>query len=145
MVFPRGRNYLIYLLASRDYTTKEVEQKLRKAEYPDLVIEQIIGYGITKHYLDDYQYAMDYIRLHKSGKSIRQLMYKLKEKGIPSYILNQIEEEDDREELLPKVRRYWEKKSGTPFEKKAKTCQYFMRKGYSAGLIRELIDECVKE
>lgn len=141
LVFVRGRNYLICLLASRDYTTKEIEQKLIKAEYPDCIIERVLSYGLEKRYLDDYRYASDYIRVNQGRKSVRQLMYQLEEKGIDSSILGQIEAEDDKEELFPKVKRYYEKKQGTPYEKSAKTCQYFMRKGYSLSLIKELIRE----
>jgi SOS response regulatory protein OraA/RecX len=55
--------------------------------------------------------------------------------------LNQLEAEDDREELLPKVQRYYEKKAGSSYERRGKTYQYFVRKGYSSGLIRDLIRE----
>lgn len=145
LVFPRGRNYLIYLLASKDYTIKEIEGKLRKAQYPDVVIEQVVSYGVEKHYLDDLRYAEDYVRTHKDGKSVRQLIYKLQEKGIPSSVLNELEAEDDRENLLPKVRRYYEKKTGGAYERRGKTYQYFVRKGYSSGLIKELLRELDEE
>lgn len=145
LVFPRGRNYLIYLLASKDYTIKEIEGKLHKAQYPDVVIEQVVSYGVEKHYLDDLRYAEDYVRTHKDGKSVRQLIYKLQEKGIPSSVLNELEAEDDRENLLPKVRRYYEKKTGGAYERRGKTYQYFVRKGYSSGLIKELLRELDEE
>lgn len=141
LVFPRGRNYLIYLLSSRDYTTKEIEDKLRKAGYPAPVTEQVIEYGMEKHYLDDLRYAEDYIRCHKGKKSIRQLCYQLEKKGISSYLLQQLSLEDEKEELVPMVKKYYEKKIGTPYEKQAKTCQYFVRKGYSFSLIKEIIWE----
>jgi regulatory protein len=141
LVFPRGRNYLIYLLSQKDYTCKEIADKLKKAQYPSDVIDQVLSYGLEKHYLDDFRYAEDYVRTHKTGKSIRQLIYKLSEKGISPTILNQLEAEDDWEELLPKVQRYYEKKAGSSYERRGKTYQYFVRKGYSSGLIRDLIRE----
>lgn len=137
--FQRGRNYLIYLLSARDYTTKEIENKLKKAEYSDEVIEEVIQYGLEKHYLDDMRYAEDYIRLKKSTKSIRQLKYQLSRKGIPDFILNQIEQSDDKEELQNKIYKYREKKTGTEYEKDAKTYQYFVRKGYNSSIIKELL------
>lgn len=137
--FQRGRNYLIYLLSARDYTTKEIENKLKKAEYSDEVIEEVIQYGLEKHYLDDMRYAEDYIRLKKSTKSIRQLKYQLSRKGIPDFILNQIEESDDKEELQNKIYKYREKKTGTEYEKDAKTYQYFVRKGYNSSIVKELL------
>ena len=139
LVFPRGRNYLICLLAARDYTEKDITDKLRKAHYPDHIIEDILAYGREKHYLDDFRYAEDYIALRKSSKSIRQLKYQLSMKGIPDSILSQIEEQNDAKELAPMVERYWEKKKGTLYEKNAKTYQYFVRKGYDSSLIKELI------
>ncbi len=139
LVFPRGRNYLICLLAARDYTEKEVTDKLRKAHYPDHIIEEILSYGREKHYLDDFRYAEDYIMVRKSSKSIRQLKYQLSMKGISDSILSQIEEQNDVDDLLPVVERYWEKKKGTLYEKNAKTYQYFVRKGYGSSIIKELI------
>ena len=139
LVFPRGRNYLIYLLAARDYTEKEVTDKLRSSHYPDYIIEEILSYGREKHYLDDFRYAQDYIAIRKASKSIRQLKYQLSMKGISDDILSQIEEQNDAEELFPVVKRYWEKKKGTLYEKNAKTYQYFVRKGYDSSLIKEII------
>lgn len=137
--FERGRNYLIYLLSVRDYTTKEIESKLRKAEYSDEIIEEVIRYGIKKHYLDDARYAEDYIRIKKDTRSIRQLKYQLSMKGIPDVILDEIEEQDDKEELMRKIYKYREKKTGTDYERDAKTYQYFVRKGYNSGIIKELL------
>lgn len=137
--FTRGRNYLIYLLAARDYTTKEIENKLRKADYEDEVIAEVIQYGLEKHYLDDLRYAQDYIRFKKGTKSIRQLKYQLSQKGISNYLLDQIEEQDSREELYEKVLRYRSKKTGSSYERDGKTYQYFLRKGYNGGLVKEIL------
>ncbi|MDO4556067.1 MAG: RecX family transcriptional regulator [Lachnospiraceae bacterium] len=145
LVYPRGRNYLIHLLASKDYTISEIEEKLRKTSYPDIVIEQIIHYGIEQHYLDDARYAEDYIRFHREGKSIRSLKYKLREKGIPDDILNGIEEEDEEEFLYPMVKKYWEKKKGDSYVRRGKTTQYFVRKGYPFDLVRRLITRLEEE
>ena len=139
LVFPRGRNYLICLLAGKDYTIKEVRDKLVKACYPPSVIEDIICYGVEKHYLDDFRYASDYIRLRKSGKSIRQLKYQLSMKGISSVVLSQIEEQNEEEDLYPKICRYMERQKGNEYERKAKTYQYFVRKGYNSSFIKEII------
>ena len=139
LVFPRGRNYLICLLAGRDYTEKEVTDKLLKAHYPEHIIEEILNYGRERHYLDDLRYAQDYISARKAAKSIRYLKYQLSMKGISERILSEIEEYNDEEDLLPVVERYWEKKKGTLYEKNAKTYQYFVRKGYDSSLIKDLI------
>lgn len=139
LVFPRGRNYLICLLADRDYTEKEVTDKLKKAHYPESVIEEILVYGRERHYLDDLRYAQDYIAARKASKSIRQLKYQLSLKGISNGILSQLEEQNSVEDLLPMVERYWEKKKGTSYEKSAKTYQYFVRKGYDSSMIRDMI------
>lgn len=139
LVFPRGRNYLVCLLASRDYTEKEVTDKLKKAHYPETIIEQILLYGRERHYLDDYRYAEDYIAARKSSKSIRQLKYQLSMKGISASILSQLDEQNDPDDLLPMVEAYWNKKKGTSYEKNGKTYQFFVRKGYDSSIIKEII------
>ena len=141
LVFPRGRNYLICLLAARDYTEKEVTDKLKKAHYPDCMIEEILLYGRERHYLDDQRYAEDYIAVRKATKSIRQLKYQLSMKGISPYILAGIEEQNDADDLLLMVERYWNKKKGTAYEKNAKTYQYFVRKGYDSSILKDIIQQ----
>lgn len=139
LVFPRGRNYLICMLASRDYTIREVQDKLTKACYPEEIIADILRYGIEHHYLDDLRYAQDYMAAHRQSQSVRQIMYRLSRKGISDDVLSKLEAHNDPEELLPKVRRYWERREGSTYEKNGKTYQYFVRKGYDVALIRELI------
>ena len=141
LVFPRGRNYLICLLAARDYTEKEVSDKLKKAHYPETMIEDILNYGRERHYLDDLRYAQDYISFRKSSKSIRLLKYQLSMKGVSDSVLSQIEADNDAEELLPALERYWMKKKGNTYQKNAKTYQYFVRKGYHSSLVKELIQQ----
>jgi len=141
LVFPRGRNYLICLLAARDYTEKEVKDKLKKAHYPESIIEDILFYARERHYLDDLRYAQDYIASRKASKSIRQLKYQLSMKGIPASILAGLEEYNDADDLFPVLERYWKKAKGTVYEKSAKTYQYFVRKGYDSSMVKEIIHE----
>lgn len=141
LVFPRGRNYLICLLAARDYTEKEIMDKLKKAHYPESIIEDILLYGREKHYLDDLRYAQDFVASRKASKSMRQLKYQLSMKGIPASVLTQLEEQNDADDLFPIVERYWEKKKGTVYEKNAKTYQYFVRKGYDSSLVKDVIQQ----
>ena len=53
------------LLKSRPYTEYQLRQKLSMGGYPQDAQEEAISYVKSYHYIDDRQYAMDYIEYHQ--------------------------------------------------------------------------------
>ena len=97
----RAKLRAMNLLKSRSYTEKQLYDKL-KGNYPEEIIAQALSYVKSYHYIDDRQYAEDYIEYHKESRSRSRILRDLAQKGISSELASEIYEEKagtDRAEL----------------------------------------------
>lgn len=78
----QGKKRAMRLLEGRDYSRRELTEKLMRDGYGEDLISEIIAYLDAYHYLDDVRYAESLIRSRKTVKSRRELLYYLKAKGI---------------------------------------------------------------
>ena len=78
----QGKKRALRLLERRDYSKKELVERLKKDGYEEDIIEKIIDYVDGFHYLDDLRVAGSFIRGKKEYKSKRELEFLLKQKGI---------------------------------------------------------------
>lgn len=143
IVLVRAKRKMLALLSKKDYTCEEIARKLRRGYYSEDIIEETVCYGVCKHYLDDERYAREYIEWKKGSKSLRQISYELSQKGIAKSIYEPILdlEEDDEKALEELIDKYMSKQSGEYFQKKQKTYRYFLQKGYSSSLIRQILSQ----
>jgi regulatory protein len=127
-----------FLLSKRDYTVRELLQKLRMKYKRSSIVEgelQKIVYKLSDlGYLDDYTYARSYIDRKKSlGR--KRIEYELHLKGIDSSTIDDIygkEEVDEKKmisDLLHKVKN----------KEKDKQVAYFMRRGFKLGDILDVL------
>jgi len=127
-----------FLLSKRDYTMRELLQKLRMKYKRSSAVEGQLQKVISKlselGYLDDYSYAESYIGSKKSlGR--KRIEYELHLKGIDSSIIDSIygeEEVDEKKmisDLLHKVKN----------KEKEKQVAYFMRRGFKLGDILDVL------
>ncbi|MCH5262037.1 MAG: regulatory protein RecX [Lachnospiraceae bacterium] len=77
------------LLQSRDYTRKQLEDKLKQGEYPRECIEEALSYVESYGYIDDRRYAGDYIEYHIQTKSRMRIETDLMRKGISKEVIRQ--------------------------------------------------------
>ncbi len=70
------------LLQSKDYTRKQLEDKLKQGEYPQECINEAIGYVESYGYIDDMRYARDFIEYNLQNKSRVRMETDLMRKGI---------------------------------------------------------------
>lgn len=75
------------LLQSRDYTRKQLEDKLRQGEYPQECIEEALSYVESYGYIDDNRYAEDYIEYHIQNKSRMRIETDLMRRGISKEVI----------------------------------------------------------
>jgi regulatory protein len=78
----RARLRSMNLLQSKDYTRKQLEDKLKQGEYPTACIEDALAYVESYGYIDDSRYARDYAEYHIQNKSRNRIMMDLMKKGI---------------------------------------------------------------
>ena len=81
------------LLQSRDYTRKQLEDKLKQGEYPQECIEEALSYVESYGYIDDRRYAGDYIEYHIQTKSRMRIETDLMRRGISKEVIRQAFEE----------------------------------------------------
>ena len=112
----RAKLRAMSLLQSRDYTVKQLTDKLREGLYPPEIIEEAIAYASSYHYIDDLRYAVDYITAYESSRSARRIEHDLLKKGI------------DRE-VMRAAWREWERKGGQQDEN-AMICALLEKRHY---------------
>lgn len=95
----RSYNKAIYLLGFRDYSCKELKDKL-KLEYPEESIEKTIEKLKSLKFLDDDRFAQKYVRVLIFEKyfSKKRAKFELIKKGIDKELTSNIVEDVDVDE-----------------------------------------------
>ncbi|MEG0729695.1 MAG: regulatory protein RecX [Cetobacterium sp.] len=117
-----------YLLAKRDYSRKELYQKLLLKYKQDSILKKIISILEEKGYLDDYEFAKNYVNTHRGGRV--KLQYNLRLKGVPSSIVEEVLDSNGQKETED-LQKEWEKLGDRDKNKKIAS---LMRKGYQKKL-----------
>jgi regulatory protein len=139
VLLKRAKIRSLNLLKSRDYTTKELSDKLHQGGYPPFLVEAALAYVASYGYLDDLRYATRYIESARTSKSRKQINQELYKKGITKDVTQEIwdqntqqNQETDEEEL---IRNLLQKKNYLPdsaTEKdRRKIFAMLQRKGFS--------------
>lgn len=145
---PRAKHRAIAILAKRDKTEKELREKLQQSLTDTQSLEETISYMKSCGYVDDEQYARDYLYFKKGRKSFLQIKMELQKKGISSQVLEEVFEEEGGqkiEDILVQVKKYMKKFSDLDFVAKQKIYAHFARKGYAGELIREAMNRAEEE
>ncbi len=144
-----GKKRALHLLERKDYSKKELVERLQKDGYETELIEEIIAYIESFHYLDDVRVAGAYIRVRKHQKSKRELEYKLKQRGISDEDIalameENYETEDGTSQEEVAIKKYLQKYhledneiETLSYEEKQKIAVKLYRKGYASEEIRK--------
>ena len=81
------------LLQSKDYTRKQLEDKLEQGEYPTECISEAIAYVESYGYINDSRYARDFIEYNLQNKSRKRIETDLMRKGITKDVIRKAFEE----------------------------------------------------
>ena len=139
------------LLKSKDYSEKELVDKLKTSYYPQSAIDHALEYVKSYGYVDDKRYAANYIAFKAQSRSRHQIVGFLQQKGISSDIIQRVCEEyygdnseAEYEVLLSQMSKKLSKYEERPdYETSQKIKAYFYRKGFSAELIGKTLDVVV--
>ncbi len=139
----RIKKRLLHILVVRDISEADLRNKLTN-DYPGELIDEAVFWAKKNHYIDDGEYARNYIEARKDKYSKKKLKYKLMEKGIRKEIIDRVLEYtdiDERkliiEELDKKTILYRE----LNYDKQQKIIASLLRKGYEYKLIQEVLEE----
>lgn len=143
----RAKLRAMNLLKNRDYTEKQLRDKLKEGGYPEEIIEEALTYVESFHYTDDLRYAVNFIRNHAQDRSYRRIEQDLSGRGIDK-------------ETFESAWAEWEKEGGSQNEetmiesllqKKCFDCEtaswkerqkmygFLMRKGFSGEQVRKAL------
>lgn len=131
----------MHLLERRDYTEKQLRDKLRmgKTQYPPEVIDAAVEYVKGYHYVDDARYARQYVECMKVKKSRRQIEQELYLRGVERSLVEAAFEETESvpEEVL--IQGWLEKRHYRPEDaeegERRRMYAFLARKGFSGAAI----------
>lgn len=132
----RAKLRCMHLLEKRDYTEKELRQKLitGKTEYTQEEMDIAIDYVKSFHYVDDGRYACKYIEAMNSRKSRRQIEQELYQKGVDRDLVQAAFEEVGEIPEEEQIARWMEKRHFDPtqadLKEKQKMYAFLARKGF---------------
>ena len=87
------------LLSARAHTGSELRRKLLRAGFPFEEVEQAIAECEKRHYLDDRTFAQDCAGLWLDrGHGARSIRCKLRQKGIPAELANNVLSDTEEQE-----------------------------------------------
>ncbi|MFA5157661.1 MAG: regulatory protein RecX [Patescibacteria group bacterium] len=138
--------YAFYLLELRDRSIGEMEEKLRRKEFSDEEISNILEFLISKEFLNDQRFAENFVRFKKSVKPVGRyyLQQKLMAKKISKEIIEKTlaENIDETSEIVELVERWLAKNKEISKEKLyEKLTRHLLSRGFEWEKVREVIAE----
>lgn len=143
----RAKLRAMNLLKARPYTVKGLTDKLDEGGYPTEIIKVAIDYVSGFNYLNDYQYARDYIYTYKETKNKNKLFLDLTSKGVDKDTIMKAYDdemgEDSSEYEICQIKKYITKKGyfdrDFTYDETQKLLASLYRKGFSPELIRKAV------
>lgn len=143
----RAESRILFALQKKDYTEKQLRDKLHEAYYLEPAIEYAIEKVKSYGYLDDARYARNYIRTHIDCKSHFEIKRVLKQRGISDEVLTEAflrnEEEGYVSDEVSLIQKYLVKRHYDPatsdYKEKAKQYAYLVGKGFRGEDIKKAL------
>lgn len=132
----RAESMGYFLLEKRDYSKKELYLKLLSKYKEKNIIAGIIEKFVNLGYIDDYEYAKQYINSHSYGK--KKMEFMLLQKGVSQDIIKLIYDDTQKEKEIDEIKKFWIRLGGREKEKKILS---LMRKGFEYRDIKRAISE----
>jgi regulatory protein len=140
----------IYFLGFRIRSAGEIRERLRRAEWPDAVIERVIERLHKEKLLDDATFAATWVE-HRTlikPRGSRALRQELRFKGvnkeeIEAALPNSNEELENAVVALRSKERQWERLEGR--ERQQKMIEWLQRRGFPFGTARNAVTQFDEE
>lgn len=139
----RAKLRCMNLLKTKDYTRRQLADKLKQGEYPAEIIEDAIAYVESYGYVDDERYVRSYIEYHMQARSRKRIENDLQQKGISRELISKVFDELSKDGLemdeTSMIQKFLLKKNfhaGTATDKERQKMYGFLyRKGFRADAI----------
>lgn len=148
----RAKLRAMNLLKNRQYTEKQLTDKLLLGGYSQEIARVAVDYVKSYRYVDDHQYAYDYLACYMERRSRKELEQKLLQKGISRETIDSAAGDlardgrvpDEEALLLGLLEKKYNKYDGNgkiSDREKQRIFAYFYRKGFSSELIRKVLKD----
>lgn len=143
----RAKLRCMNLLQSRDYTEKQLEEKLRQGGYPEQCIDEAVSYVKSYGYINDRNYAKAYIEYHIGDRSKSRIETDLLRKGISKELIRgafeELKESGIEQNETGMIAALLQKKGyqaeNATVEERRKMYGFLYRKGFSADAIEKAL------
>lgn len=143
----RAKLRAMNLLKSRSYTHMQLFNKLIEGGYPAELAEDAVDYTESFGYVNDEQYARDFIEYNKERKTRQRMLTDLMRRGISKQLFEQIFNEEVGEDSAgleeEQIKEWIRKKNFSPeeasMEDMRKMAAFLYRKGFSFDTIRNVL------
>ena len=143
----RAKLRAMHLLTKRPYTERKLRQKLQESMYTEECIDIAIAYVKSYGYIDDTQYACDFINYHSSSMSRKQIETKLSQKGISQEVIRLAYEKEcpmgqeklELEQIMSLFHKRYDGRMPEEPGDRMKMMQFFQRKGYSPNMVKNAL------
>lgn len=141
----RATKYAMNLLVKKDYTSKELTDKLTKAGYTENSAGAALAYVSSYHYVDDLSYTRRYLETYSDRKSIKKMQMELRQKGICDELFTQARDEAQMEDESDTLRYYAQKKARSldlsQDKDRQKLLRFLVGRGFPFSAVREMVEE----
>jgi regulatory protein len=146
------RHYVIQAffryISYRPRTVKEAEQHLLQKDFEPSLVASVLASMKQDGYLDDRQYAENWIKERQSGKKlgINRLKQELKRKGVSAEYVDEAINEENIEEERQLVTEVAERRYSRMYQEDWQTVErrlgsYLLRRGFPSYLVRQALQQ----
>lgn len=142
----RAKLRAMALLQKRCYTEKQLADKVKEGLYPEAVIEEALVYVKSFGYVDDLQFAVDYITYHEADRSERRIISDLQQKGIDGNVIRQAFDKwkelggcQNEQEMIRAALKKKNYNSGCTLKERQKIYAFLLRKGFSIENVNKVL------
>lgn len=132
-------NDLLASLSKRAHTERTARDKLKERGFSSdaiaYAIDKVKGYG----YIDDRQYAMDYVEQFCATRSKLRIKHDLQQKGVANSILDEVLREDDESAACALSLQRKTKGKEWNEEFKIKVMRSLVQQGFSYDVVRQCV------
>lgn len=142
----RAKLRAMALLQKRCYTEKQLTDKLKEGLYSKAVIEEALNYVKSFGYVDDLQFAVDYITYHEEDRSERRIICDLQQKGIDENVIRQALDKwkelggcQNEQEMIRAALKKKNYNSDCSLKERQKIYAFLLRKGFSIENVNKVL------
>lgn len=148
----KAKERAFLLLDYRKRSISEVEQRLKKADYEDDIIKEVIHSLEEMGFLNDEDFTQDWIDSRISGKGMgkNRIKWELRLKGIDDSIaeeaLSLVDSDSEFDTAMESAQRRWHKDHETDIRiKKRHLASYLGRLGFKWETVNKVLNALIEE